>query len=203
MSVSTSPPAKTDPLPAPQPCSMCEATSLWLDPYGHWHCPTCQPAPARAMVRRVMYLDGAGDSAAWSTARPVVPDGRTGGNHGPVPAGQGAAAATSAGLGGVRDEFDRWEEQPDARGRMGWEAPGLSRWERWWSIRAFEDLPQRVWLPGDPSMCRGLCTGGVATGRAAGRAAEDSQAEKNSGPSGESRAKVSHPVARAFRAGNG
>ena len=37
--------------------------------------------------------------------------------------------------------FAGWIRRPDCRGRMGWEAPGLTERERWWARSDFEDLP--------------------------------------------------------------
>jgi hypothetical protein len=37
--------------------------------------------------------------------------------------------------------FAGWVLRPDVDGRMGWEAPNLPEWARWWARFRFEDLP--------------------------------------------------------------
>ena len=37
--------------------------------------------------------------------------------------------------------FTDWVRRPDCHGRMGWEAPDLPEWRRWWDHSDFEDLP--------------------------------------------------------------
>ena len=38
--------------------------------------------------------------------------------------------------------FAGWVRRPDIAGRMGWEAPDLPEWLRWWARCDFEDLPE-------------------------------------------------------------
>ena len=38
--------------------------------------------------------------------------------------------------------FADWVLRPDSNGRLGWEAPDLPEWQRWWARCNFEDLPE-------------------------------------------------------------
>jgi hypothetical protein len=49
--------------------------------------------------------------------------------------------------------FAGWVQRPDCHGRMGWEAPNLPEWQRWWARCDFDDLP----APSD-----GLCLDDMA-----------------------------------------
>ena len=37
--------------------------------------------------------------------------------------------------------FANWVRRLDCHGRMGWEAPDLPEWQRWWARCDFDDLP--------------------------------------------------------------
>jgi hypothetical protein len=37
--------------------------------------------------------------------------------------------------------FADWVRRPDCHGRMGWEAPDLPEWQRWWARGNFDDFP--------------------------------------------------------------
>jgi len=37
--------------------------------------------------------------------------------------------------------FAGWVLRPDVTGRLGWEAPNLPEWVRWWARFTFEELP--------------------------------------------------------------
>ena len=49
--------------------------------------------------------------------------------------------------------FAGWVQRPDATGRMGWEAPNLPGWQRWWAGSTFEELPD---LPSPCPQCHSL-----------------------------------------------
>jgi len=40
------------------------------------------------------------------------------------------------------DPFADWVRRPDCHGRMGWEAPDLADWQRWWGRFDFDGLPE-------------------------------------------------------------
>ena len=52
-----------------------------------------------------------------------------------LPSGDPAGGAEPA------DPFADWVQRPDYHGRMGWEAPNLPEWQRWWARCDFNDLP--------------------------------------------------------------
>ena len=42
----------------------------------------------------------------------------------------------------VASRFAGWVRRPDVSGLMGWEAPNLPDWQRWWARSTFDDLPE-------------------------------------------------------------
>ena len=54
----------------------------------------------------------------------------------PVPDVADTAADPLAG-----SPYADWAPRPDSLGRMGWEAPDLPEWQRWWARGDFDDFP--------------------------------------------------------------
>lgn len=43
-------------LPPAAPCLLCDCPAAWQDSFGGWHCPECEPWPARSFVVQIIKL---------------------------------------------------------------------------------------------------------------------------------------------------